>query len=50
MMTQWAIKLLSDNTIELSDDDIRLLRFGPQPWLPHEVLRYNLLRLKVKSD
>jgi len=50
MMTQWAIKLMSDNTVELSDDDLRLLRFGPQPWLPHEVLRYNLLRLKVKPE
>lgn len=49
-MEQWAIKLMADNTVKLSDEDLRLLRFGPQPWLPHEVLRYNLLRLKVKPD
>jgi hypothetical protein len=50
MMQQWAIKLMSDTTVELSESDLRLLRFGPQPWLPHEVLRYNVLRLKVKPE
>ena len=50
MMEQWAIKLMADNTVKLSDEDLRLLRYGPQPWLPHEVLRYNFLKLKVKED
>ena len=50
MMEQWAIKLMADTNTELADEDLRLLRYGPQPWLPHEVLRYNLLKLKVKKD
>ncbi len=50
MMEQWAIKLVADTTIELSDEDLRLLKLGPQPWLPHEVIRYNLLKLKLKKD
>jgi len=50
MMEQWAIALMADTTVELSDEDLRLLRFGPQPYLPHEVIRYNLLKLKHKHD
>ncbi len=50
MTEQWAIQLMADPRVELTEFDLRILRFGPQPWLPHEVLRYNLLKLKVKKD
>ncbi len=49
-MEQWAIALMADATVKLSDEDLRLLRFGPQPYLPHEVIRYNLLKLKQKHN
>jgi len=47
---QWAIQLMADTRVELSEFDLKILRFGPQPWLPHEVLRYNFLKMKYKED
>ena len=34
---------------ELTKEDQQLLRFGPQPYLPHEVIRYNELKKLVKQ-
>ena len=36
---------------QLSEQDQRLLRLGPQPYLPHEVIRYSeLVEMLKKHD
>ena len=38
-----------DSNFILSEDDVKLLNFGPQPWLPHQVIKYQELKKSIQA-
>ena len=38
-----------DSNFDLSAEDKKLLELGPQPWLPHEVIRYQELKKSIDA-
>ena len=38
-----------DSNFDLPEEDKKLLEMGPQPWLPHEVIKYQKLKESIQA-